>query len=132
MPPLLGYGPFRTPKLGPDVLNALLHAARKVRPPGPAPPPRNGAPCGHGHKRFRVSAGQAARRAALGAGRPIFRRRRALRMVFRKNRRGARPHAASDAVKKQLPRGPCAWHANPGAAIVRPEFDFSPCFANQN
>jgi len=109
--PPAGHGPIRAPKLGAGVLDAVLHAARRARPPGPARPPRRRVPSRHGHERFRVSAGQAARRVRLGGGRRIFRRRRALRTISRKNRRGARPHAASDAVKAHLP--PMAAHGMP-------------------
>ena len=65
--------------------------------------------------RYRVSAGQATRRAAPDAGRPIFRRRRVARTVLRQNFWGARPDAASDAAKNHVPRG-AATACQPGGA----------------
>ena len=93
----------------------MPHAAREVRPPRPAPPARRGAPSAPAGTFVQVPAGQAARRPGRRAGRPIFRRRRAARTVLHRNRRGARPDAASDAAKNRVPRG-AATACQPGGA----------------
>jgi len=129
--PPAGHGPIRAPKLGAGVLDAVLHAARRARPPGPARPPRRRVPSRHGHERFRVSAGQAARRVRLGGGRRIFRRRRALGLVIRESRRARAPMSRTTRRMHACSNG-SAWHANPRGALVRPKFDFSQCLANHN
>ena len=133
--PFLRHGPCRAPKLGPGVLNAMLHAARKVRAPGPAPSHRRGGPCGRVRGRRAsyfwcapVKSSGAPPRTPDGRFSALFGHyeRCPARLTP-----GARAHAASVVLKIHLPGG--ATHGMPsrGATSSRQNLIFHIVLTNR-
>ena len=114
----------------------MSHAARKVRPPGPAPSQRHGGPCGRVRGRHASDSGCAPVKSSGAPPRtPDGRFPASFGHYERCPARltsGARPHAASAVPKNTLARRRKAWHARPGGALVAAKFDFSHCFAYHN
>jgi len=114
--PFLRHGPCRAPKLGPGVLNAMLHAARKVRPPGQAPSQRHSGPCGRIRGRRASDFGCAPVKSTGAPPRSPDGRFSAsfghYERCLARLTSGARPHAASVVLKIHLPGG--ATHGMPG------------------